>query len=197
MHHDRSIDHPIVVLRFADPPQFLNTLNWKNLSFHHTRKCTESVALRQVLAPPWAAPLVNWTTRLSDFGLVSSVVSIWLLFVFVSPSVFFHQSHTSSSTFVIHTSSSFSESISTPKHCKGASTSSQWFGNFFPWVLRPSLAGHELEQCVVVAHVLFADDETRGDSIFQFACFLFHVIELYFDNFFSSTIFFWSSTQTT
>ena len=55
MHHDRSIDRPIVVLRFADLPQFLNTLNWENLSFQHTRQCTESVALRQVLAPLWAA----------------------------------------------------------------------------------------------------------------------------------------------
>ena len=34
-----------------------------------------------------------------DFGLVSSVVFIWLLFVFVSPSVLLHQFHTSSSLF--------------------------------------------------------------------------------------------------
>ena len=29
MHHDRSIDHPIVVLHFAELPVFLNTLNWE------------------------------------------------------------------------------------------------------------------------------------------------------------------------
>ena len=181
MHHDRSIDHPIVVLRFADPPQFLNTLNWENLSFHHSRKCTESVAPRQVLAPPWAAPLVNWTTRLlrlwsclvRSFHLASFRVRF---FIRAFPSI----PHFIISYFVIRTSYSFSESISTPKHCKGASTSSQWFGNFFPQVLRPSLAGHELELFMVVAHVLFADDESRGDSIFQFACFLFQAVQLLF-----------------
>ena len=31
----------------------------------------------------------------------------------------------------LHHSSSFSDSISIPKHCKGASTSRQWFGKFF------------------------------------------------------------------
>ena len=36
---------------------------------------------------------------------------------------------------------------------------------------------------MVVLHVLFVDDESRGDSIFQFACFFFHVIELSFHNF--------------
>ena len=36
--------------------------------------------------------------------------------------------------FLTHTSSFFSESCSIPKRCKGASTSLQWFGNFFPLV---------------------------------------------------------------
>ena len=69
----------------------------------------------------------------SHYGLVSSVVFIWLLFVFVSFSVLFHQSHTSSSLFhplLIF----FNESISIPKRCKGATTSLQWFGKFFFWV---------------------------------------------------------------
>ena len=64
LHHDRDNDHSIVVLHFAGHlPQFLNTLNSGNLSFHDKRQCTESVALRQVLAPPWAAPCAQWRTR--------------------------------------------------------------------------------------------------------------------------------------
>ena len=106
-----------------------------------------------------------------DFS--ASVVFMWFLFVFVSPSVLFHQSHTSSVLFVTHSSSSFSESLSIPKHCEGESTSSQSSGKFFPSVLRPSLAGHKLEPFMVVPHVLFVVDESRGDSICQFACFLF------------------------
>ena len=52
LHHDRDNDHTIVVLHFADHlPLFLNTRNSGNLSFHDTLQCTESVALRQVLAP--------------------------------------------------------------------------------------------------------------------------------------------------
>ena len=196
MHHDRSIDHPIVVLRFADLPQFLNTLNWKNLSFHHTRKCTESVALGQVLALPWAAPLLNWTTRLSDFGLVSSVVSIRLLFVFVSPSVFFHQFHTSSSTFLQSTRHLLAVNLFPLRNiARVHPPRSSDLANSF---LKYRWTGSSPKPCcMVVPHVLFADDESRGDSICQFVCFLFHVIELYFDNFFfSSTIFLWSSTQT-
>ena len=42
----------------------LHTLNSGNLSFNDKRQCTESVALRQVLAPPWAAPCAQWRTRL-------------------------------------------------------------------------------------------------------------------------------------
>ena len=50
---------------------------------------------------------------------------------------------------------------------------------------------------MAVTHVLFADDESRGDSICQFACFLLKVVELPFHKiFFSSTIFLGSSTQT-
>ena len=68
-------------------PQFLNTLNWENLSFHHTRQCTESVAPRQFSAHLWPAPCAKWTTRLTrqrsrlvrSFHLAS--------FVSVSPSV--------------------------------------------------------------------------------------------------------------
>ena len=41
MHHDKVIDHLMVVLRFSEPrhPQLLNTINWGNLSFHHKPQC--------------------------------------------------------------------------------------------------------------------------------------------------------------
>ena len=60
-------------------------------------KWTESLALRQVLAPPWVAPLVNWTTRF--LRLRSCLVRIFHLASFrVHFSIcLFHQSHTSSS----------------------------------------------------------------------------------------------------
>ena len=67
-------------------PQFLNTLYWGNLSFHHKLQCTESVAQRQVLAPPWAAPLVNWTTRF--LRLRSCLVRSFSFGIFSCP--FFH-----------------------------------------------------------------------------------------------------------
>ena len=54
MHHDRDIDHPVGLLHFAELPQFLNILViWANLSLHHTRQCTESVAPRQFSAHPF------------------------------------------------------------------------------------------------------------------------------------------------
>ena len=85
-------------------------------------------------------------------------------------------------------SSFFSGSCSIPKHCKGASTSPQWFGKFFPFsivglVLRPSLVGRKLEPFMVVLHTLFVDDENRGDSICHFASLLLQVMELPFHNF--------------
>ena len=45
-------------------PQFLNILViWVNLSLHHTRQCTESVAPRQFSAHRWAATCAKWPTR--------------------------------------------------------------------------------------------------------------------------------------
>ena len=66
------------------------------LSITHC-KCTESLALRQVLAPPWAAPLVNWTTPF--LRLRSCLVRIFHLASFRDrfSICLFHQSHTSSS----------------------------------------------------------------------------------------------------
>ena len=65
-------------------------------------------------------------------------------------------------------------------------------------VLRPSHVGHKLEPCMVITHMLFVDDESRGDSVCHFACLLFQVMELPFHKFlfFSSTMFLGSSTQT-
>ena len=45
MHHERDIDHPIDLLHFAQPPQCLNTVNWKDL-------VVASHTLSQVIAPP-------------------------------------------------------------------------------------------------------------------------------------------------
>ena len=121
----------------------------------------------------------------SNYGLVSSVVFIWLLFVYVSFSVLFHQSHTSSSLF--NPLLIFFQWINI--HSKTL----QGCIHLVPviWQILPfsivGLPGHvhnKFEPCVVVAHVLFVDDESRGDSIFQFACFLFQAVELSFTNFF-------------
>ena len=87
MHHYRDIDHPIVVLHFADHlPLFLNTLNSENMSWHHTRQCIESVARRQFFFCTWAGPCAKWPTRLITQRCASF-------------SVLFHQSHTSPSLF--------------------------------------------------------------------------------------------------
>ena len=85
-------------------------------------------------------------------------------------------------------SSSFSESISIPRHCKGASRSRAVIWQILPFtivglILRPGHVQNKYELCMVVAHVLFVDDESRGDSICQFVCFLFHDMELSFTNF--------------
>ena len=123
----------------------------------------------------------------SDFGLVSSAVFMWLLFVYVSPSVFFH--HPTFHLILIHTSSSFSESVVIPKHCKLCIYLATVFWQILSCsivglVLRRGFVGHNLELFTVVTHVLFVDDESRGDSTCQFACFLFQVIELPFLHFF-------------
>ena len=53
MHLDKDIDHPS-----------LYCILQENLSFHDKRQCAESAALRQDLAPPWAAPCAQWPIRL-------------------------------------------------------------------------------------------------------------------------------------
>ena len=90
--------------------------------------------------------------------------------------------------FSTHSSSSFSESISIPRHCKGASRSRAVIWQILPFsivglILRPGHVQNKYEPCMVVAHVLFVDDESRGDSICQFVCFLFEGVELFFSNF--------------
>ena len=88
LHHEKDIDRFIVVLRFSEPPQFLNTLFWGNLSFHHKLQNELNLwhydrFLHHLEQHHW------WIEQLhfSDFGLVSSVFFIWLLFVSVFPSV--------------------------------------------------------------------------------------------------------------
>ena len=193
--YDRDTGHLFVVLRFAELPQFLNTVNWGNLSFHHKRHRTESVAVRQVLAPPWEHHWYIEQVGFSGFGLVSSVVFLWRLFVSVSPSVLFHQSHISSSLPNPHLIF-FQWIYYHSKTLQGCIHLAPVIWQILSFsivglVLRPSIVGYKLGLCMGSHCVLFVDDESRGDSICQFACFLFQVIELLSTNFcFSGTIFF-------
>ena len=95
--------------------------------------------------------------------------------MYVSPSVLFHQSHTSSSLF-------YSQNIARVHPRRPCDLANSFF-SIVGLVLRPSHVRNTLEPSMAVTHVLFVDDESRGDSIFQFACFLFHVIELSFHKF--------------
>ena len=96
-----TLTTPSLCCIFADHlPLFLNTLNSENMSWHHTRQCAESVALRQFsLVAHEQDHVQNDQLDSPHYGLVSFVVLILLLFVYVSWSVLFHQSHTSSSLF--------------------------------------------------------------------------------------------------
>ena len=178
MHHDRDIDHPIVVLRFADLPQFLNTLNWANLSWRHTRQCTESVAPRQISAHLGAAP---WPTRLTRlrYYLVRSfhVASFRVRFsIRTFPSIP-HFIVSFQPTPHLLSDNIFPFQNIAKVHPPGASDLANSF-------LKYRWTGSSPKPCcMVVPHVHFVDDESRGDSTFQFACFLFHVIELSFDKF--------------
>ena len=175
---------------FSELPQFLNTLCWGNLSFPHKLQCTESVALRQVLAPPWAAPLVNWTTRF--LRLRSCLVRSFSFGLFSCPFLHLCSSITPSSLSFPH--------LIFFQWIHFHSKTLQGCIHFAPviWqilsfsivglVLRPSLVGQKLEPCMVVTHVLFVDDENRGDSICHFASFLFQFIEFPFHNSFRKNI---------
>ena len=95
-----TLTAPSLYCVFADLPQFLNTLNLGELVFPpHTAMCwicgTTTGSCTTLSST--IGKLNNSTSQTSVS--VSSVVFIWLLFVCVSPSVLFHQSHTSSSLF--------------------------------------------------------------------------------------------------
>ena len=165
LHYDTDIDRTIVVLRFADHlPQFLKTLNSVNLSWHHTQQCTVSVAPRQFSAPFWAAPSVKRTTPL--LRLRSRLVRCFHLASFrVRFSV---RALPSITHFIISfqpTPHLLPVNLFPFQNIARVHPRRPRLSNFFPQVLRPSLAGHKLEPFMVVAHVLFADDESRGDSI--------------------------------
>ena len=199
LHHYKDIDHPIVVLRFSEPAQFLNTPNWGKLSFHHRRQYIESVALRP--APLWAAQLVKLNNSTSQ-----TTVSSRPLFLFgFSSCTFLHPCSSINPTvhhlFSNHASSSFKESISFKNiarvHPRRPGDLANSFFSTVGLVPRPSHVGNAFQPCMAVTHVLIVEDESRGDSIFQFACFFFHVIELSFHKFlFVARLSFWSSTQT-
>ena len=197
----KVIDHSIVVLRFSESPQFLNTLNWGNLSPWQTAMwwiCGTTTSSCTTLSSKhhWQIEQLDF----SDFGLVSSLVFIWLLFVSISPSVLLHQSHASSSLFNPHLI--FFQSINFhSKRLQGCIHLAPVKSELVPlvsldWFFAQASLETKLEPCTAVTHVLFAFDENRGDSICQFACFLFQVIELASHKLCcSSTIFLWSSTQ--
>ena len=117
MHHDRDIDHTIVVLHFADHlPLFLNTLNSENMPWHHTRRQFFLHMSRTMCKMTNSTHHTTVSSRpLFSFCFFSCT------FLDPCPSI----NPTLHHLFSTHSSSSFSESISIPKRCKGASTSCQ------------------------------------------------------------------------
>ena len=140
-----------------------------------------SIALRQVLAPPWAAPLVNWTTRF--LRLRSCLVRSFSLGIFSCP--LFHLC--SSITPTLH-----HYRVKPPRHPFSVNLVpfqniarvhpprfSDLANSFFQyrWTgsspnLRPKSCWTEAWPFMVFLHVLFVDDESHGDSICHFACLL-------------------------
>ena len=104
--------------------------------------------------------------------------------------------------FLTHTSSFFSESCSIPKHCKGASTSLQWFGKCFPFVsLYRFFAQALLDTCLSLSWWSFMCSSsltraavTLSATLLAYSSKSRSCLSTYFC--FSSTIFFGSSTQT-
>ena len=173
LHHDNTVlEHPKngIICRCITHGSVLNLLHDDNFLHIVEQHCVQNDQLNS-----------------PDYGLVSSVVFIWLLFVYVSPSVVFHQSHSPSSLFKprrhLLSKNLFPLQNIARVHPRRPGDLANSFFSIVGLVLRPSHVGNTLEPCMAVTHVLFVDDESRGDSIFQFACFLFHVIELSFPNF--------------
>ena len=166
---------------FSELPQFHNTLNRGNLSFHHKRQMY------------WICGTTtrSCTTLSSTIGKLNNSISQTSFGLFSCP--FLHLCSSITPTFhhiVLTTpSSSFSESCSIPKRCKGASTSLQWFGKFTPhcrWT------GSSPKLCWAQALTLSwwsfmcssSLTSSRGDSICHLACLLFQVMKLLFHIFF-------------
>ena len=168
LHHDRDIDHHHRCAAFC----------------RSSSTVSEHSELGELVFPPhtamylylWHHDSFSCTTLSSTIGKLNnstsqtSVSSRPLFSLGFFSCAFLHPCSSINPTlhhlFSTHPSSSFSESISTPKHCKGASTSSQSFEQFLSLSSspKPSL-DINLSLVMVVAHVLFADDESRGDSI--------------------------------
>ena len=99
-------------------------------------------------------------------------------------------------------SSSFSESVSIPKHCKGASTSLQWFGKFFPlvsldWFFAQALLGTSLTLSwwsFMCSSSLTRAAVTLSATLLAYFSKSWSCLSTYFC--FSSTIFLGSSAQT-
>ena len=102
---------------------------------------------------------------------------------------------------------SFSESCSTAKHCKGASRSHQSFWQIHSFsivglVFRPNICFLRPSMslslsCLRSLMVLLVVDESRGDSLCQFACFLVQAIESLSTNYCSSITIFLESWMLT
>ena len=109
---------------FSELPQFQNTLNRGNLSFHHKRQMY------------WICGTTtrSCTTLSSTIGKLNNSISQTSFGLFSCPFLHLCSSITPTLHHIVltHTSSFFSESCSIPKRCKGASTSLQWFGKFTP-----------------------------------------------------------------
>ena len=146
------------------------------MSWHHTRQCIESVAPRQFSLVHMSRTMCKMTNSTHQ-----TTVSSRPLFSFGFFSCSF-----------LHPCSAINPFQPTPHLLSVNQFPLQNIARVHP--RRPSgLANSSFEYrwtgsspkpcCMVVPHVLFVDDESRGDCICQFACFFFQAVELLFHNF--------------
>ena len=186
---------------FRNFHSFWTLFFWGNLSFHHklqmnwisgttTGSCTT---------------LSSTTGKLNNSISQTSVLSrpYFSFGLFSCP--FFHLSLPSIPHFIIsltHSSSLFSESCPLPKHCKGASTSLQWFGKFFllvsfDWFFAQALLGTSLSLSwwsFTCSSLLTRAAVTLSATLLAYSSMSWICLSANFC--FSGTIFLGSSTQT-
>ena len=166
---------------FAELPQFLNTLNWETCrcmthgnvqNLYHHDSFSAHLSLSSTMCKMNNSTHQTTVSSRPQFSFIlfscpflhpcSSIISTLHHLVLTTPP------------------SSFIESCSTPKHCKGASRSPQSFGKFLPsvsldWFFAQVFVGQKLEPIMVVPHVLFVVDEGGAMEL------LFHDLPLIFD----------------